>query len=60
MQDPSKEDAKKAAEMATAMAWVLLSSQIISLASTILAASWRRPTRPRIKTELRLKPAPTA
>ena len=60
MQEPTKEDAEKASQLATAMAWVLLSSQVISLASTILAASWRRPTRPRIKTEIRLKPAPTA
>lgn len=59
-QEPTKQDAEKAAQVATAMAWVLLSSQIISLASTILAAGWRRPTRPRIKTEIRLKPAPTA
>jgi hypothetical protein len=58
--EPSKPDAEKAANIATAMAWVMLASQIISLASTILAASWRRPTRPRIQTEIRLRPAPTA
>lgn len=60
VQEPTKADAEKAAQLATAMAWVMLSSQIISLASTILAASWRRPTRPRIRTEIRLRPAPTA
>ena len=50
----------RATQRAKAAAWILLSSQVISLASTILAASWRRPTRPKIQTEIRLRPAPTA
>jgi hypothetical protein len=56
----TKEDAEKASQVAAGAAWILFCSQIISLASTILAAGWRRPARARARTETRIKPAFTS
>lgn len=57
----AREAAERAAAAATTAAWVLLGSQLISLAATMLAASWRRTQVRRAPTELRMRPAaPTA
>lgn len=57
----AREAAERAAAAATTAAWVLLGSQLISLAATLLAAGWRRTQVRRAPTELRMRPAaPTA
>ena len=57
----AREAAERAAAAATTAAWVLLGSQLISLAATMLAAGWRRTRVRRAPTELRMRPAaPTA
>jgi hypothetical protein len=54
----AKDAAEKAAAAATGAAWVLLGSQLISLAATIFAAGWNRHTGARVVTEIRPRPAP--
>lgn len=56
----AKDAAEKAAAAASGAAWVLLGSQLISLAATIFAAGWNRHTGARVVTEFRPRPAPTA
>jgi hypothetical protein len=56
----AREAAEKAATAASTAAWVLLGSQLVSLAATMLAAGWRRTTVRRAPTEIRMSPAPTA
>jgi len=54
----AKDAAEKAAAAATGAAWVLLGSQLISIAATIFAAGWNRHTGARVVTEFRARPAP--
>jgi hypothetical protein len=54
----AKDAADKAAAAASGAAWVLLGSQLISLAATIFAAGWNRHTGARVVTEIRPRPAP--
>jgi len=60
--DPVKarKAAEKAAQATMTAAWVLLGSQLISLAATMLAAGWRRADARRAPTEIRMRPVPTA
>jgi len=55
----AKDAAEKAAAAATGAAWVLLGSQLISIAATIFAAGWNRHTGARVVTEIRPRPIPT-
>ena len=63
LSDEQKAAAKDAAEKATAAAsgaaWVLLGSQLISIAATMFAAGWNRHTGARVVTEIRPRPLPT-
>ncbi|HLY10292.1 MAG TPA: hypothetical protein VKW04_13375 [Planctomycetota bacterium] len=56
----AKDAAEKASAAASGAAWVLLGSQLISIAATIFAAGWNRHTGARVVTEIRPRPAPTA
>jgi hypothetical protein len=56
----AKDVAEKAAAAATGAAWVLLGSQLISIAATMFAAGWNRHTGTRVVTEIRPRPAPMA
>jgi hypothetical protein len=56
----AKSDADKVAQAAAAGSWLLFCAQVVSLASTILAAGWRRPARAHLRTEIRLRPAASA
>lgn len=53
----AKDAAEKAAAAATGAAWVLLGSQLISLAATVFAAGWNRHSGARVVTEIRARPA---
>jgi hypothetical protein len=55
-----KDAAEKATAAATGAAWVILGSQLISIAATIFAAGWNRHTGARVVTEIRPRPAPIA
>jgi hypothetical protein len=56
----AKDAAERTAAAATGAAWVLLGSQLISIAATMFAAGWNRHTGTRVVTEIRPRPAPTA
>jgi hypothetical protein len=56
----AKDAAERAAAAVTGAAWVLLGSQLISVAATMFAAGWNRHTGTRVVTEIRPRPAPTA
>lgn len=56
----AKDAADKATAFAAAAAWVMLGSQLISIAATMFAAGWRRHTGARVVTEVRPRPLPTA
>ena len=64
MTDEDKAAAKDAVEKvsvaASAMAWVALGAQLISIAATMFAAGWRRHTGARVVTEVRPRAAPLA
>ena len=53
-----KDAADKASAAAAGAAWVLLGSQLISIAATMFAAGWRRHAGARVVTEVRPRPAP--
>jgi hypothetical protein len=56
----AKDAAEKAANAATGAAWVILGSQLISIAATIFAAGWHRHTGTKVVTEIRMRAAPMA
>ena len=51
---------EKASVAASGAAWVILGSQLLSIAATMFAAGWNRHTGARVVTEIRPRPAPTA
>ena len=56
----AKDAAEKASTAATGAAWVILGSQLISIAATIFAAGLNRHTGTRVVTEIRPRAAPIA